>query len=111
MSMTKQVPNKNIDKLPRWAQDEITSLRRAVVDLEAELAARAGDVPNAKIVHSPYHHALALKNEDIHFRLSSGTIGVSLRTELGETFLDVNSTDGVLNVFPRASNVVYMRVK
>ena len=104
-------------RLPKWAQDELVSLRRQVEDLtaalstarlehativiESDLRAARGDV------RLPEHTRIRFEFPTLYAGRRT-SIGVHLRDEHDGRVLDVCG-DGSIVLLPRSSNTVYIR--
>lgn len=100
---------KAMDRLPRWARDEIQRLRSDLEDSNKRLRAAFGETPT-KVEVDPHRH---MDGDDrrvflpdytlVRFTIKSGeTIDVHLRDGL----LEVRGSGTRISVLPRAANVV-----
>lgn len=117
-----RVVNRDVTKLPKWAQTEIEVLTRRVGEFEQREQDRVnGDSARTfSIVHlgfNPYRRPVPLQSDEIEFRLgedaANGQQSVSVHV-----LLDNNDNvyelrvqgDRRIKVLPQATNAVYLRL-
>jgi hypothetical protein len=102
-----------IERLPKWAQNEISRLRVDLESTQAKLATAIGEAPsNIKV--NPYHHpeddkprAYLPDSETVRYELGNGEIDVRLRDGMLEIQAMANPRIE-LTVRPRAANTLWI---
>lgn len=101
-------PTRDLSKLPQWAQSEISRLSANETYYKNKLAAGPDD---SRVFADPYGDApRPLGSSIIEFNLDDERVRVAVKDDKGGAYLDVNGSD-ILQVAPRASNSVEIRVK
>lgn len=108
------MPDEREDKLPKWARDELLSLRIRIKEMVGALeianhAAAASGATGKVIAGVLIHDGFPLDDRiQITFNLPNGKIYVMLR-ENG-TLLDINGSLPI-HIMPRAANCAYVNLE
>lgn len=95
----------NLDKLPKWAQTEISVLQLRLDEAKKEIARRDENPESNTILGSPYSFkgepiVYLRENQQITFKLPKGHLTVRIERD----FLDINTNGGDFVIKPSASN-------
>ncbi len=102
------------EKLPRWAQDDLNSLRAKIESQAIELAVARNEAPmcdaTGKVIADGMgREGFPLRDRaTVTFHLPNGKVSVMLR-EHG-TLLDLNCS-GTMLIMPRAANSAYLKLE
>lgn len=118
--MARQV-NKDVTRLPKWAQDEIATLKRQADELSAQLERVSNPHPNSNVRVSHYgmHPEVTLPQDsliDFHMPRISGRVVqpmISVRHDrVGDgDFLAVSSNTGKLIIESQSGNTIRVYTK
>jgi len=104
---------KDISKLPKWAQDEITSLTNKVEFLQERLKEVTGVKDTNTFIMDGINKIPLPKNSVIDFRVGDkqqNKVSVYIRRE-GVIDINTDARDGSMVIMPRAANSFYIDFK
>jgi hypothetical protein len=104
---------KDISKLPKWAQDEITSLTDRVEVLKGKLEYVTGLSDTNTFIMDGINKIPLPKNSVIDFRIGDNQqnkVSVYIRKE-GVIDINTDARDGSMVIMPRAANSFYIDFK
>jgi hypothetical protein len=110
--MNKQPDQERLDRLPKWAAEEIIRLRSKIVGLEARISTGPGD-SNAFL--NPYREGASTplgKDPMIQFRVGEDALdGFTVQFKNGELLVQgmAPAHDDYLGVFPMSGNYVAIK--
>ena len=100
--------NEQFFKLPKWAQNEINSLRNNNESLQKQLDEMFGHSDTNTFMRSGMDRKGLPNNSNIEFNLPNGNIEV--RIDKGALSIYGSYTRGRLAIFPNVSNVVRVEI-
>lgn len=105
----------DISKLPKWAQKHIERLQRNLEDARRSNAAMQGKLEggcSGKVYRRDLMEEFKLPDDGVYcFNVGGSIINVSIREEHGGDVLNISGYNRTLEIEPRASNSIYLRLK
>lgn len=111
--MTLQVVEEKVAKLPKWAQTHISSLNRQLRDMDAKYGRlkseqESGCTGMVRRGYAISGDSVLLPDYEV-YQFSIGGQKFTVNLSGDESCLNIASTDGRLDIEPRASNRIYIR--